>query len=234
MKTRACERCKALFTYTRPRRFCDRQCAISVSLSSRKIASWSEEEKHYLRLLAGTLPLPDLVKKFQAKARREGWPPRTTNAVEIKLGRLGESQKCTLDNFTIWGLARALGVGFDRVELWTQRGLQYRKVARNQGAIAIKDFIRFCKEQPERVAGVDPELLEWVTGDAELAEAIAKLPPPRIGYAQPVQRLDTGEVFPSIRSAAKASFIHKRSIAQAIARDGTSAGTKWRYVNKQA
>ena len=235
MKTRACERCQKPFTSKRPRRFCDRRCAAIVATAKRGTPAWSEDEKHFLETLAGNFPSNELVKRFQNKSKREGWPTRTDGAVKTEIKRLGLSLWCVWDNVNPSELARTLGVSRDRVELWCEKGLlPYRYVAGGKRAIELRGFTKFCRQHPGRLAGIDPERIEWLTRDSGVGEAIAKLPPPTLGYPQPVKRLDTGEEFPSVKAAARASCIHPSSLREAIARGGTSAGTKWQYVKQSA
>ncbi len=50
--------------------------------------------------------------------------------------------------------------------------------------------------------------------------------------SKPVKRLDTGEIFPSVKEAGKKCYVSPEAISSAIKRAGKSCNTHWEYVNE--
>ena len=228
MKTATCPSCDRQFTFTRPRKFCDRRCAATVSAQVRGVVVWESNADFYLEKFAGSLPLPDLVKRFNAAAKNKGWAQRSETAIKVRLKRLGLSCKASFDNFSTIELARTLNIKRDRAELWIEKGLlPYRKVARNVGAIRATDFRLFVEQHWQRLAEVDLEGLAWLGVKTELIEAIAALPPCKHGKAMPVRRTDTGEVFHSIKEASRKCYVDRTGIRLSVEENRPVSGIKW-------
>lgn len=185
---------------------------------------WLEEK-------AGTLPFRVLCSQFNGMATRRGWGKRSENAIHVKVQRLNLSKKCTEDNLTRRELARVLGIKPDRVRSWTRNGLAWKKVARNQAAIKVADLRDFLLANPERATGVPEQELGWLIGE-KAAAIVADSEHSQRGYPKPVVCIDTGEIFPGVKAAARAKFVVHSSIAGAIRRGGKSAGCRWAYLDQ--
>lgn len=228
-----CEYCGKLFVAKRPRRCCTRSCA--ALLTRRSLGQeWKPEEIELLENLAGSAPMPDIIKRLRNLEKRNGWNKRTPIAIQVKLKRLGLRQTCEENNFTLSELARTLKVPRDRVELWLERhGLPYRRVLRNKFSIQQSPFRKWAALHIHLLAGVDPDGLKWLT-NWKNAEAIASAPLPRHGRATPIRRLDTGETYRSIKEAARQCFLHPSSSRRALdAPEYRAGGSEWETVKSQ-
>jgi hypothetical protein len=222
-----CEYCGIEFEATRYRRCCDRTHSTYLALQAKGKDFWHEEEESLLEKLAGEKPIAEIIKAVQRLDRRMGWQAKTDTAIQVKMKRLGLSRRCTLDNFTPAELARILGIPRDRPESWVEKfGLPYRKVDGYKGAILLKDLRQWASVNPHRMAGCTEEGLQWLLGD-ELGSAIAALPIPTHGRPKPVTR-DDGVEYSSIKAAARANYIHRSRIREAVIGGGKSAGYRWR------
>lgn len=231
MKTAICPKCNKQFTFARPRVFCDRKCAASVSAEVRGTPIWEPEAVLYLESLAGSYPLPYVVKKFNSKAKREGWHQRTQTAIEVKFKRIGCSCKTFLDNFSAIELARTLQIKRDRVERWIELGLlPYKKVSRNLGAIKVCDFRQFARTHWQELASTNLEALEWLGVDPKTMERVAALPPLTVGLPVPVKRLDTGETFRSVKEASRRCYIDRTGIMLSIKQKRPVSGVQWEAI----
>lgn len=190
-----------------------------------KRTNWTEEEEIFLHLIAEAQPLPDLVTRFNRMAARQGWPERTQASIEVKLRRLGICTKSTLDQVSIGTLANTLGINRSRIRRWIVCGLPARMLNPTRRAIALKDLRSFAKLHPQRFYGIEPERLEWIGIDPT---SIPSDTPQ--GVRVPMQRLDTGEIYPSITEAACASYVDLRALQAALRDDRPCAGIQWKRV----
>lgn len=227
----ACLVCGRQFEAVRHRLCCDRRCAAKLARQNRGLDPWEAEAEFWLEQHAGRWPLDTLCRRFKSAARRQGWAARTDTAIELKLRRLRLSCKCTEDNLTRRELARQLEISTDRVRGWTERGLPYRKVARNQVAIRLSDVRAYLLAHPELATGISERSLAWLVGD-KAAQQIMAAPKSRRGFYRPVICLDTGERFEGIKAAGRAKFVSHGSIGEAIRRGGKAAGYRWAYVDE--
>ena len=227
---RNCEHCGKTFEAKRKRECCDRSCAAKLARMRRGMAPWEQDAEFWLEQKAGLYPLPELCRIFNRVASRKGWARRTETAVNIKLKRLNLSRKCTEDNLSRRELARALGIGPDRVRGWTRRGLPYRKIARNQIAIKVGDLRDYLLENPGLTTGITEQSLAWLIGESA-AKKIKAIPDDPRGFYRPVICLDTGERFDGIKAAGRAKFISHSSIGGAIRRGGKCLGYRWAYLD---
>ena len=227
----AYDKCRQPFTSLRPRECCNRSCAARLAQTRRGLTPWEPDALHWLEQTAGTLPFPDLCRRFRMMAKRRGWATRSDNALHVKIQRLNLQKKCTEDNLTRRELARFLNIPPDRVRNWTSNGLPWRKVARNQSAIQMADLKAFLLANPERATNVPERELGWLIGDEAAARIVAAEHSAR-GYHRPILCIDTGEIFPSVRAAARAKYVTRGCICQAIRRGGKSAGLRWAYLDE--
>lgn len=224
-----CAYCDRAFTTERRRQCCDRRCAAKLARVTRGQAPWETDAELWLELNAGTLPLPSLLKAFHRTQRRRGWNPRSDEAVRLKLNRSNLSRKCTEDNLSRYELARVLGIHSDRVRRWNRQGLPYRKVARNQCAIKVRDLKQWLLQNPHEGRDMDPLGLETLIGPSAAAVVLSAEHDVR-GCRRAVVCIDTGEVFDGLKAAGRAKYVSHKSISGAIARGGRSAGYRWAWL----
>ena len=200
-------------------------------------AAWSNEEVEYLADNLGALPFPLLIKSFKKWAKKQGYQERTDTAIDVQVHRMTThsplSRKCTEDNFTVYELARGLGVPMDRVRLFVRNGkLTPRKVSRSQNAVSRKEAIDLILSNPSHFANCDRDNLFWLLENDELVEKIKSVEPSTRGFRRAVRCYapDGVRVYSGVKEAARANFISHNCISEAIARGGMSAGMKWEWV----
>ena len=193
------------------RKFCSRSCATKYNISSRQDCGnpWSEEELNLLNKWIGNKPINLIKKDWNKIAEKKGWEKRSPEGIKAKATRLTAksrgSVKCYGDNWDSRKLARLLGVQQDKVRSWRRRGIiAYTKLSKNQTAISRKQLKEFAIAHPEELGGIEPKRLRRVLKDGKLVKNITQVAhnAPKVGRKITVVRLDTGDVYPSARSAA--------------------------------
>lgn len=125
---------------------------------------WSPEELSKLELLAGTMPLPLLVDRWNREARQRGWEVRSLRAIERQIQKRGWSQTADAGWTVIASLAEALGHQNDnRIQFWiSSKKLRCYRYG-NKAYIADADLTRFALAYPtEIVKGISTEGMVWL------------------------------------------------------------------------
>jgi hypothetical protein len=95
-----------------------------------------------------------------------------------------------------------------------------------QGDWPDRHLCALCAVQSARVM---PAIAQVITEETAIAQLDFEQPD---GYLNPVQRLDTREVFRSVSAAAKSVGVTPTTLRQAIQKGWQSGGAKWRYYGK--
>ena len=234
---RNCVFCNQEFQAKSKRLCCTRSCSAKLAQTKKGGAAWSNEEKQFLEDNLGSLPFPLLIKSFKKWCKKQGFPERTDTAIDVQVHRMTThsplSRKCTEDNFTVYELARGLGVPMDRVRLFVRNGkLTPRKVSRSQNAVSRKEAIALILSNPSHFANCDRDNLFWLLEDDELVQQVKNSEASTRGFRRAVRCYapDGIRVYSGVKQAARANFISHGCISQAIARGGKSAGMKWEWV----
>lgn len=230
-----CAFCNQEFEAKTNRLCCTRSCSAKLSIQ-KKGKLWSKEEIEYLAENLGSLPFPLLVKSFKKWAKKQGYLERTNMAIEVQVHRMTThshlSRKCTEDNFTVYELARGLGVPMERVRAFVRNGkLKPRKVSRSQNAVKREDAIALVLNNAPIFANCDRDNLFWLLEDDALVEKVKSSEPSTRGFRRAVRCYapDGIRVYSGVKQAARENFISHNCISQAIARGGMSAGMKWEW-----
>ena len=232
MLTLTCEICKATFTAKIKRRCCCRSCSSKLGSRNSGHLPWQPEETHILESLLTVQPLEVILKRIQQLDRRRGWPIRTRASLYTKSLDFSPTVRPILDNWPMQELANILGVDHERARLWTRwSNLKYTKRAGGFFSIKRADFIEWAYQNPEKLAGIDAERLDYVLEDYDFCERVSKLPYIGTGIARKVKNLTTGQVFKSAREAARQSHLSKWCVNGAIKRGGKAGGDYWEYVD---
>jgi hypothetical protein len=204
---------------------------------------WSGPERDYLLHLAGDVPGPLVTLLYNRWARANGYPIRTLQALRMK----AEKSSCSLMAIGTWlttgNVAKLLGLPLHVPHRWTQlypkilRPYQppARRGASKRGRIYIRraHLRTLARQQPDLFGGIPEPRLVCLLEDPILAAAIAGTYPERPASRQPkpVRCIETGDVFPSRRAAARAHFVAECSISHATTqRRATAAGLHWQEV----
>lgn len=197
-------------------------------MGSKKIPNWTEPELSLLHQLAEQYPFPKIAMRLHRLQKRNGIPIRSIDAISTKLKRLGYSKKPTLDNFNRDYLACALGISRDRARTWSKTFALPNDRQGHFMVIGIEPFRQWVYTHADCVAGIDADRLDWFMNDRDFCEMVEQRQRPRIGRAQPVIRRSDGQIFPSLKAAARASYVHPVTVRAAIDR-----GKDWAYLNQE-
>jgi|GEM_PF-5422419 len=106
---------------------------------------WSESEDEYLHEIAETLPVDWLLKHWQTKAKREGWPRRQKHSIVRRLLDLGYSARPDATYISALPLATVLGVRHYTICRWISRGQlkSTQSCERGNHRIHYRDFAAF-------------------------------------------------------------------------------------------
>jgi len=232
-----CAFCNKEFEAKTKRICCTRICAAKLSTEKKGGLAWKQGEVEYLEDNLGALPFPLLIKSFKKWAAKQGYSERTDTAVEVQIHRMTThsplSRKCTEDNFTVYELARGLGLPMDRIRLFVRKGeLQFRKITHNQNAVKRKDAIALVLNNPSYFANCDRDNLFWLLENDELVAKVKSAEPSTRGFRRAVRCYapDGIRVYSGVKEAARVNFVSHHCISEAIARGGKSAGMKWEWV----
>lgn len=194
-----------------------------------KWRSWQPAEVERLTALAGELPVPLLVQRWNAWARRVGLPPRTEASLRRKAMALGLSLVARGEWVMIGAAARQMGRSIGCMQEWTRHGwLRHRR-----GVVWRPSLVALARERPHLFAGCDPDGLRQLLQDTELAEGIlTAYPRCRAMPCRPraVECVTTGQVFPSMRAAGRALHLDGSAVALAVREGRPAAGLRFRLV----
>lgn len=185
-----------------------------------KYPHWTPAEADYLDRLAGDVPFPVLVKRFQRTGLEQGWPPRSGRAILQRLYRNKQRGRARHGAaMTTGGVAEILGCPGTRVEAWLRRQrirelLAPRWIGKTR-YINRSAWHRLAREMPRVLGGFSADNLFALLEDRELADEIASR------YSQPlgdwrVRCVETGEVFASCGAVAAAHHVTQACISLAI------------------
>jgi hypothetical protein len=212
-----CIQCSKPFTSCHKSQLCcDRSCGAKYRCIKKGNPPWTAAEDEILERLSGRKLFPQIVAAVQRFNKRQGQPIRSRAAVKQRLVVAKIPCRPTIDNLSCSELRRFLGVSYDRLMRWFKEyGLPRRQSAPNRFAVSFKDFRAWAALHPHKLGGIDYDSLLWILEDEELARKCSELPSPS-PCPIAVKRLDTGEVFPSLGSAARSAFVSTTGIRQAL------------------
>lgn len=181
---------------------------------------WSPAEAAHIEALAGDHPFPELVKLFQRRARREGWPVRSEKAIALRMLRVGlrgraRDGACT----TTYGAAELLGVSGECVVAWLRNAEIHQILApRAPGRIRYIEraaWRRLARQRPDVFGGIPADRLFLLLEDRELADQVAAAHP--IGRADwRVRCVETGKVWSNCKAAGAELCVAHDTISRAM------------------
>jgi hypothetical protein len=183
---------------------------------------WSREEADLLDTLAGDVPFPDLVARFQRQAKRSGWPSRSDKAILTRLRRTGQRGHVRCGHeLTTGGVAALLGCPAARVEAWLRREpireiLQPRWIGRTR-YIERRAWRKLATEMPNVLGGYTADQLFLLLENRELAERVAGTYRCKKGDWR-IRCVETGWIYSSCGEAARAYHVTQACISLAIRR----------------
>jgi len=195
---------------------------------------WSADAVDFLGDIEGMDRFDFIVAKFNKQARKQGWAERSPIAIRVKLKRLGYSIRPTLDGFNCRTLAGYLDVYKDRVHGWVEDGLLVAAPGLGGGSsrrIKTSDLIVFATKYPAKLHGIHPDRLKLLMSRA-LIYKILTTPPNNTGIKLKVMRMDTGEVFDSIRDASRKTHISRTHVGKMLIAGSPACGITFKRVGR--
>lgn len=199
---------------------------------------WTQAEIDKVESLAGDTPSRKLAERYNKWAYAHGYPRRTLKAIR----HICSNRKISLipqgDYVTTGYIAKLLGVTIYSPQGWIDRGLiKYRQNSKQGYTYIQRKHIReLAIKRPHLFAGVDYNGLFALLEDEELAASIlAEYPDRRKVYfsirpPRAVRAVELNRVFSSVGEAARAAYVARQGIQQAIKRGGRAGGYRWEYV----
>lgn len=183
------------------------------------IRPWTEPEVQFLNDHGEFLPLAILIRRFQAHASAEGWPPRTAKAIHLKLLKLGcPTSRIRADDLMSPGaVAAILGCSAGRVIHWivVNTALLRPTWGGRRRYVSRESWRRLARQKPEVLGGFGADRLFELLEDRELAEAVAAAYPRRLRDYR-IRCVQTGQVWRSAPHAAAELFVSPSVIRDAV------------------
>jgi hypothetical protein len=190
---------------------------------------WTPDELQYLRDIAETLPIKQLITTFNRHIGTLGLEKRTGHSIRSKLAKLGYSLDVKHGVYTAGVISRTLGIPFGTVTLWFDYGLEFYRLKDTPTStkyITAKSLRNFARKRPQSFGGCDFVDLYLVLEDRQLTEYIVKNFPKRPGRIAPqkVRCIETNQVFNSYVEAGKKFFLTVSSIYKSATFGEPAAG----------
>jgi hypothetical protein len=182
--------------------------------------NWTPPEATYLDQLAGDVPFPELVDRYQRHAHRQGWPERSASAILQRLRRTRQSGRARMGEcLTSGGIADILGCPKSRTNAWLKRPavravLQPRKVG-SFYYVERSALRRLARRMPQVLGGFGADALFLLLENRELAEEVCRQCPSYWGDKR-IRCVETGRVYGSCREAAEHLHVDYTTISLAI------------------
>ena len=197
---------------------------------------WTAAEVEHLSELAD-LPALILTRRFQRRARAQGWPPRTARAIEIKLRKLGlldpgGSQIRADDLVSAGGAAQILGCSSARISRWMEEEALLAILRPVWGGhrryVSREGWRRLARQRPDVLGGFGADRLFELLEDRELADVVAAAHPyQRADYR--IRCVETGRIWANATAAARELFVSHSAIGLAVAEGRAVASLGLRF-----
>lgn len=202
---------------------------------------WTPDDIFQLELLAGDYPIDLVLEHFNTWALNNNRPTRTRRSIvaiahkrNIPLTLHGYGTFITLGQVAaILGINHRKGI-YTNFRLWHSRG--WLRLYHVSGCTHVmrSDINKLAKRKPALFRSFPHQSLVQLFGCSDLADLVMQQPPqPKPnGQPRPVINLTTGTLYPSIKAAARSSFISSNVIHYAIKDPRrTGAGYRWAYAD---
>lgn len=196
---------------------------------------WTQPEIDYLLELAGDHPFPMLCRMYNRMAGNQGWPLRKPQGIRSAVYRYGGTTYAVGEWITVTQACHMLGGSNRLVDYWIEKGWipcrSFTKSAKCYRYISRSDLRRLARERPHVFGGIDKATLNEVLCDERLAEHIAANHPRRHSIPAPVIQVETVRRFPSIKAAARATYVTHQALQYALRTQKPIAGFHWKLAN---
>jgi hypothetical protein len=183
---------------------------------------WTPPEIDYVNELAGDVPFADLVRRFQQRAKQQGWPPRTECAILKRLHRTHQRGGCRHGEWlTIGYVGEVLGCPGARVDGWLRRrGVAEILQPRWRGKVRYVERVawrRLARQMPRILGGFPVDRLFLLLEDQELANEVARAYPRTIGDWR-LRCVETRKVYRNCAEVAERHHVSHSAVSLAVRR----------------
>lgn len=188
---------------------------------------WTPPEADRLDQLAGNVPYSALLRYYNNWARQHGYRRRTERAIRQKICQLGLSAYPIGDWIRTTAISEALGISGTSVRRWIARlGLP---ATRDGARWAVRrcDLLDFAQRRPELFTMAPRQGLTRLLEDPATVDLILGGGHIRYPIEHSVHCVETGQSYPSLSAAARAHYVARQCIRQAVRSGGTAAGYHW-------
>lgn len=193
---------------------------------------WLNVELEMLEQMAIDYPPDQLAAVYNQWAQSQNLTLRTKAAVEWMANKRGMRERACGDWVSTGYICQVLGISFNTPQRWSdQYGIPCHKDGRGRRFFLRSELRRVAKQQPVRFAGIAADRLFLLLEDRNLADAVAAAFPRRPMAPRRIRCIETGWMYPSVKSACRRIGIPRGAIQRAIRTGGTAAGYHWSYAS---
>jgi hypothetical protein len=214
-----------------PRQTCSLIC--HRRFVGKRAKRWTKEEIEILESLSLSMPPKTLYTTYCQLAGRAGYPKRSEAALRAKLKLMGIPLMPEIDWYTLKQLADFFGATRHAMFKMVKIGLKAKKESdyRNQPYFVSRvELKRFARKHPGLFREFKRDGLFVVLEDRALIDLIMEQPiqrqPSRYNPTK-VKCVETGNVYPSCRAAARIFFVDPSAIHGAAKKGHRVAGYHW-------
>lgn len=191
-----------------------------------KPPKWSHDEidkVHDLMCEQGTQMVIKLFIEWQSQNPRSDGYERTACAIKKQIEKLQRTCQRT-NHLSILKWSKVLGISRMQAYRYLKRYATRREHGYDRG-VSVSEVRAVAWNNPGFLQGADVDAVrEW------LGQGYVKHISERATRKVRVRNVDTGEIYPSIVSAAKAVWIHKSTLSGCIRKGWRCAGYRWEKV----
>ena len=235
---RECAVCKSIFkipilkgNHKSNRQTCSPLC--HRRLVGQRSTPWTKGEIDIIEQLSTSMPPKRLYLTYCRMAADRGFPKRTEPAFRCKLRLLGIPLMPELDWYRLQQLADMFGGTRHSVAKLLKKGLRAEKESQHGNQpwfVSRAELRRFARKHPGLLREFDADGLFIALEDRSLVELILAQPlvrqPSRYNPTR-VKCVETGNVYPSYRAAARAVFVDGSAVHAAALRGHRAGGYHW-------
>lgn len=219
-----------------PRQTCSELCRHRLGLASRQDEvighPWSPEELEKIELLAGSHPIAEVRKRYNAWAQRNGYSRRSVQAIYKAAHAVAGTARPTVDGWSLSELAAALGITADRLYDWRKKGYIPRRKSGGRTVVYRSDLLAIARERPHLLGGIDVDSLHWLLEDRDWAEAIARDYPEMLGQRRAIVRVRDGKRFPSVAAVNSVMGLTRGHLATCMRHGWLCKGERYVYADE--
>lgn len=186
---------------------------------------WTVAEVAMLQELAGDYPWPEVPRRFNSWARKQGFIQRSETALCHRCEIEGFSRVCIGSHISTGTIRALTGAGWLTIQRWINSGELIVSQSGRKLYISRESLRRFVRRRPRHFAGLPVSSLTQLVDDIKLAEELAAMPRCWVhGQRRQVRCVDTGEVFPSAAAAGRRFHLSRSAVSLAVLGKRDDAG----------